>query len=79
MDQIKSDVKPSGEGCAECLKEGLKWVNLRMCLVCGNVGCCDSSIGNHATKHYEQTGHPIMQAYKTDDPWRWCYVDQAMV
>ena len=46
------------EGCADCLREGLVWVNLRMCLGCGNVGCCDSSIGNHATKHYQADAAP---------------------
>ena len=33
-----------------------------MCLTCGHVGCCDSSIGKHATKHFEETGHPVMKA-----------------
>ena len=26
--------------CEECEKEGTDWVALRMCLVCGHVGCC---------------------------------------
>src|SRR5689334_5590550 len=30
---------PSGKGCAECLKLGQKWVELRMCQTCGHVGC----------------------------------------
>ena len=39
-------------------KNILPIVALRMCLTCGHVGCCDSSIGKHATKHFEETGHP---------------------
>jgi len=44
-----------------------------MCLTCGHVGCCDSSVGRHATKHFEDTGHPVMEAVH-DHPWKWCYV-----
>lgn len=71
------NVKPSGEGCDECLKTGQRWVQLRECLVCGHVGCCDSSPGRHATGHYNDTGHPVMQSYKSvGKPWKWCYVHQ---
>ena len=59
--------------CEECEKEGSKWVALRMCLSCGHVGCCDSSPGIHATKHYETTGHPTMIALP-DRSWKWCYI-----
>ena len=29
--------------CNRCIAEGTHWVHLRMCLGCGEVGCCDSS------------------------------------
>jgi len=66
------------EGCADCLREGLVWVNLRMCLGCGNVGCCDSSIGNHATKHHQSSDHPVMRSFEPGEAWRWCYVDELL-
>ena len=44
-----------------------------MCLQCGNVGCCDSSVGNHATKHFERVGHPVMRSFEPGEAWRWCY------
>jgi len=66
------------EGCVDCLREGLVWVNLRMCLSCGNVGCCDSSIGNHATNHYQSTEHPVMRSFEPGEAWRWCYVDDLL-
>ena len=75
IDEIRS-VAPCTQGCEECLKTGDSWVQLRLCLSCGHVGCCDSSPNKHATKHYRQTTHPIIQAFQSDDPWRWCYVDQ---
>ncbi|HJR88808.1 MAG TPA: Na+/H+ antiporter, partial [Aeromicrobium sp.] len=34
--------------CEECLKDGGTWVSLRLCLTCGHVGCCDSSVSKHA-------------------------------
>ena len=68
-------VTPSGDGCKECLETGDTWVQLRMCLTCGHVGCCDSSKNKHATKHFKETGHPIIQAY-TGGEWKWCYIDE---
>jgi uncharacterized UBP type Zn finger protein len=78
LDQIK-EVKPDGDTCGDCVKAGTKPVALRMCLTCGHVGCCDSSVGQHARKHYEETKHPIMESFKSapgGTEWRWCYIDQ---
>jgi uncharacterized UBP type Zn finger protein len=77
-DQIKS-VKPGTNGCSECLKLGWPWVHLRVCLTCGHVGCCDSSKGRHATRHFEETGHAIMKSHEPGENWRWCYIDQKYV
>lgn len=72
-------VQPSAAGCEECLKLGDEWVNLRICLVCGHVGCCDSSKNKHATAHYHATGHPVMQSFQPGEDWRWCYVHEDYV
>ena len=74
-DQIR-EVKPSAQGCEECLKSGDSWVKLRICLTCGHVGCCDSSKHRHATKHFHETHHPIIQSFEKGEDWRWCYVDE---
>ena len=76
LDQIQK-VKPHTKGCEECLKTGGRWVHLRMCLVCGHVGCCDSSPGRHATGHFHETHHPIMRSIERGESWGWCYVDEA--
>lgn len=75
LDQIR-DVTPGSSGCEECLKSGDGWVHLRMCLICGHVGCCDSSKNKHATKHFQETGHPLMQSAEPGEAWIWCYVDE---
>jgi uncharacterized UBP type Zn finger protein len=77
-DQIRS-VTPSADGCEECLKSGDPWVHLRMCLICGHVGCCDNSINKHATAHYHATSHPIMRSIEPGESWMWCYVDEVML
>ena len=77
-DQI-ADVKPNSSGCAECLRLGDRWVSLRMCLKCGNVGCCDSSKNKHATAHFHASGHPIMRSIEPGESWKWCYVDKMML
>lgn len=66
------------EGCPECAADGLSPVHLRLCLTCGHVGCCDSSVGKHATAHYEATGHPVMRSFEPGESWRWCYVDELL-
>lgn len=65
-------------GCEECVKLGQHWVHLRQCLDCGHVGCCDSSIGKHATGHFHGTKHPVMRSVEPGDGWGWCYVDELM-
>jgi Na+/H+ antiporter len=60
--------------CRACLDEGLTWVALRQCLACGEVGCCDSSPGQHATAHFHATSHPVMESAEPGENWRWCYV-----
>jgi len=70
-------VAPRSQGCEECLKLGTRWVHLRACLTCGHVGCCDSSPGRHATKHYHATKHPVMASFELGERWAWCYVDEV--
>jgi hypothetical protein len=73
------DVTPSARGCEECLMIGSPWVHLRLCRICGHVGCCDSSPLRHATAHFHATGHPIIEGYDPPEGWGWCYVDEAPV
>jgi uncharacterized UBP type Zn finger protein len=77
--ELIRDVTPSSQGCQECLQLGDTWVHLRLCLICGHVGCCDNSKNKHATQHYQATGHPIIQSFEPGENWRWCYVDQVML
>lgn len=64
------------QGCEECLRDGTEWVHLRLCLTCGHVGCCDSSSGQHASKHFDETSHPVLRSFEPGEAWRWCFVDQ---
>ncbi|HKX68364.1 MAG TPA: Na+/H+ antiporter [Intrasporangium sp.] len=64
--------------CAECHVTGESWVHLRVCLVCGHVGCCNSSQGRHADAHFRETGHPVMRSVEPGESWRWCYVDEVL-
>jgi CPA1 family monovalent cation:H+ antiporter len=66
------------DGCEECLKMGDSWVQLRLCRTCGHIGCCDSSKNKHATRHYRETGHPVIRTFEPGEDWSWCYVDQQM-
>jgi CPA1 family monovalent cation:H+ antiporter len=67
------------EGCEECLRDGTRWVHLRLCLSCGHVGCCDSSPQKHAAAHFREDGHhPVMRSIEPGEAWRWCYVDDLL-
>jgi uncharacterized UBP type Zn finger protein len=65
-------------GCPDCLAAGDTWVHLRMCHVCGRVGCCDDSPNKHATAHYHASGHPLIRSIEPGEAWSWCYEDQLM-
>jgi CPA1 family monovalent cation:H+ antiporter len=66
------------DGCEECLRDGTRWVHLRLCLACGHVGCCDSSPQKHASAHYHEAEHPVMRSFEPGEAWRWCYVDELL-
>ena len=68
---------PARLACPTCIRDSTTWVKLRICLTCGFVGCCDTSIGRHAVSHFETTGHPVMRSIEPSDTWGWCYLDKA--
>ena len=80
MPDIDPNIPPSGEGCAECLAtDDGWWVHLRRCAACGHVGCCDTSPSQHATRHWQATGHPVIRSFEPGEDWFWDYrVEQAM-
>ncbi|MCB0865078.1 MAG: UBP-type zinc finger domain-containing protein [Solirubrobacterales bacterium] len=78
-DAIGDFTPSSTEGCSECLRSGDRWVHLRICLTCGEVGCCDSSPNRHASKHAAAAGHPLAGSFEPGEDWAWCYVDEAML
>lgn len=72
-------VEPSTtEGCEDCIPIGGRWLHLRLCMMCGHVGCCDSSPNRHATAHFDTTSHPVIQSFEPGERWAWCYVDDEM-
>jgi MFS family permease len=73
-----ANAPPRSRGCEECLLTGDTWVHLRVCLTCGQVGCCDSSKNRHATKHFWASQHPIVGSLEPGETWRWCYIDEVV-
>lgn len=69
--------EPSTRVCAACFAAGDRWPALRMCLICGFVGCCDTSKNKHMGRHHEETGHALMRSIRLDEGWIWCYEDNA--
>ena len=65
--------------CPECVAVGDEWVHLRICMVCGHVGCCDNSKNKHATRHFKSSGHPIIKSIEPGEDWAWCYPDDTML
>ena len=71
------DVKPSSDGCLECLQMG----DLQLCLTCGTWGAAarprTNTPRNTSTRHIIQI--QIDQSFEPGEDWRWCYVDQVML
>ena len=78
MEQISPKAAKAYE-CEECTKTGDRWVHLRTCQTCGVTLCCDSSPNKHATRHFQETGHPVVNSAEPGEKWYWCYQDKQMV
>ena len=78
LDTAPQDRDQASEVCLDCVREGTRSVHLRRCLACGNVGCCDSSVGRHAERHFRTTSHPVVRSAEPGETWRWCYVDERL-
>jgi hypothetical protein len=48
-------------------------VHLRRCAACGHVGCCDDSLGRHASHHAAATTHSVVQSFEPGEDWFWDY------
>jgi uncharacterized UBP type Zn finger protein len=77
--QLQPVTPRTPEGCEECLASGDPWIHLRLCLTCGHVGCCDSSLNKHATRHHHDTAHPVIASYEVGERWMWCYPDELFL
>jgi hypothetical protein len=78
LDQVRLLEAPEQiPGCEDCLAIGGTWVHLRMCQICGHIGCCDSSPNQHATKHAHATDHPVLRSVEPGEDWSWCVVDEV--
>ena len=75
FDAIRA-VAPRTRGCEDCLAIGSSWTELRVCLTCGQVGCCEDSKHAHALQHFDATGHPMIASLERGQKWGWCYVDK---
>jgi hypothetical protein len=73
VDGIDPAAKPSGTGCVECLASGGWWLHLRRCAKCGHIGCCDNSPSQHATKHNQHSGHPVIASFEPGEIWFYDY------
>ena len=79
LDRAPAAIEPYGSVvCEDCIREGTRTVHLRICLSCGNVGCCDSSPGRHAERHAHRQDHAVMRSFEPGESWRWCYVDERI-
>jgi len=78
LDQVQA-VLAEANGCEDCLTSGDSWVHLRLCLVCGHVGCCDSSKNRHATKHARSSGHPLIGSIEPGEARRYCYIGEVVM
>ena len=80
LDHVKiTELPESTDGCTQCLAIGSPWLHLRICLVCGEVGCCDDSPNRHASAHAHSSSHPLIRSIEPGETWSWCYVDELML
>jgi hypothetical protein len=73
---LDASAAPSGTGCVECLAADPPgwWLHLRRCAECGHIGCCDTSPRQHASRHFDSTGHRYIQSFEPGEDWFWDFV-----
>jgi hypothetical protein len=54
------------------------WDALEAKLACRDIGCCDSSPSQHASKHAATTGHPIIASFEPGEAWFYDYETRGM-
>jgi uncharacterized UBP type Zn finger protein len=75
-----TELPESVGGCEDCLADGGVWMHLRICLVCGHVGCCDDSPNRHASRHAATAEHPVIRSLEPEEAWSYCFIDDlAMI
>lgn len=80
LDQIRDIPRAEANACPDCLREhNPHWVQLRQCLTCGYIGCCESSPKRHAQAHSTASDHPLIRTIEPGEDWRWCFVDETLV
>lgn len=73
------EVPLDGDVCPRCVELGDRWVHLRVCMTCGEVGCCDSSKNKHARRHADSAEHPICRSLEPGESWMWCFVEEGFL
>jgi uncharacterized UBP type Zn finger protein len=67
--------EPRAAQCEECGSS----FNLRSCMNCGHVGCCESQAG-HARAHALTEHHPVIEQITGHGPgFAWCYDERRYV
>jgi CPA2 family monovalent cation:H+ antiporter-2 len=79
FDQIEAVTPDAEDVCPQCVELGDTWVNLRVCMTCGQVGCCDDSKNTHARKHAQESGHQVIMSIMPNEDWLWCYTDEVLI
>lgn len=73
-DLVDSFPSPGDDlSCRHCHEHGVPWVQLRLCVECGHIGCCDDSPGRHAREHHERTGHLVIATVAEGGEWAYCF------
>lgn len=75
---IDPSVPPTGAGCVDCEAADGWWFHLRRCAQCGHIGCCDDSLGKHATAHARASGHPVITSFEPGENWFFNYDTQEV-
>lgn len=81
ISKLKEDTASEKTACEARLPDGQDCghkEDLRICLTCGAVYCCESH-NSHNTEHYNKTNHPFIKPHLCDYNWLWCYKCNAFL
>jgi hypothetical protein len=72
-------VQGKTKGCEECEKKDLTGFTCDYVYHVVMSAAVILLLIKHGTKHFGDSGHPVIRSYEPGENWKWCYLDEQFM